>query len=71
VETEGHEPRDGRIFDAALHVSCKIDLFGHVVRHQLVAGGGTDFDVVRSQIVVAQVQATVPPLEAARRTAVF
>ena len=130
VETEGHEPQDGWIFDAALDVSYEIDLFGHVrrqieaardnaeavaaardalrvtiaaetaraygevcavgeeltvahqsldivsdqlhiVQNQLSAGAGTEFDVVRSQTLVAQVQATIPPLEGARRSAVF
>jgi NodT family efflux transporter outer membrane factor (OMF) lipoprotein len=35
------------------------------------AGAGSDYDVVRSQVLVAQVSATLPPLEGQRRAALF
>jgi NodT family efflux transporter outer membrane factor (OMF) lipoprotein len=35
------------------------------------AGAGSDYDVVRSEVLVAQVQATLPPLEGERRAALF
>ncbi|MCB8882344.1 efflux transporter outer membrane subunit [Acidisoma cellulosilytica] len=35
------------------------------------AGASTDFDVARSKTLVAQVQASIPPLDGARRAAVF
>ncbi len=130
LETEGHEPQDTWIFDAALDVSYEVDLFGHVrrqveaardnaqavaaaldvlrvtiaaetaraygavcalgeqlavareslaivsdqlriVQGERAAGAGSDYDVVRSQTLVAQVRASLPPLEGQRRAAVF
>jgi NodT family efflux transporter outer membrane factor (OMF) lipoprotein len=35
------------------------------------AGAGSEFDVVRTQVLVAQVRATIPPLEGQRRSAIF
>jgi multidrug efflux system outer membrane protein len=40
-----------------------------VARH--AAGGNSEFDVVRAQGLVAQVRATIPPLEGQRRAALF
>lgn len=42
-----------------------------IVQTALDAGGSTEFDVVRSETLVAQVKATIPPLEGQRRAAVF
>jgi NodT family efflux transporter outer membrane factor (OMF) lipoprotein len=39
--------------------------------HRRDAGAGSDFDVVRGQLLVAQVRATIPPLEGQRRAALF
>ena len=38
---------------------------------QLQAGGGSEFDVVRAQALVAQTQSTIPALEGQRRSALF
>jgi NodT family efflux transporter outer membrane factor (OMF) lipoprotein len=35
------------------------------------AGAGSEFDVVRTQVLVAQVRAAIPPLEGQRRSALF
>ncbi|WP_158915169.1 efflux transporter outer membrane subunit [Caulobacter sp. S45] len=35
------------------------------------AGAGSEFDVVRTQVLVAQVRAAIPPLEGQRRAAIF
>lgn len=35
------------------------------------AGAGSEFDVVRAQVLVAQIQASIPPLEGQRRAALF
>jgi NodT family efflux transporter outer membrane factor (OMF) lipoprotein len=42
-----------------------------IMQGELTAGAGTDFDVVRSQTLVAQVQAAIPPLEGQRNAALF
>ncbi|MCB8875276.1 efflux transporter outer membrane subunit [Acidisoma silvae] len=42
-----------------------------IVQASEAAGGSTDFDVARSKTLVAQVQATLPPLEGQRRAAIF
>ncbi|MBS0420164.1 MAG: efflux transporter outer membrane subunit [Proteobacteria bacterium] len=39
--------------------------------HRNEAGAGSQFDVVRAQQLVAQVRASIPPLEGQRRAAVF
>lgn len=48
-------------------VSREADITVH--RHD--AGGNSEFDVVRAQQLVAQVRATIPPLEGQRRAALF
>jgi NodT family efflux transporter outer membrane factor (OMF) lipoprotein len=48
-------------------VSHEADIIGQ--RHD--AGAGSEFDVVRADEVTAQVRATLPPLEGARRAALF
>jgi NodT family efflux transporter outer membrane factor (OMF) lipoprotein len=48
-------------------VSREVDI---LVR-RLNAGGGTEFDVVRAQGVVAQARSAIPPLEGQRRAALF
>ncbi len=42
-----------------------------IVRDRFEAGAGSQFDVVRAQVLVAQVRATLPPLEGQRRAALF
>ena len=42
-----------------------------ITRQRLKLGAGTDFDVVRSEQLVAQAQAAIPPLEGQRRSALF
>jgi NodT family efflux transporter outer membrane factor (OMF) lipoprotein len=42
-----------------------------IVQQRFAAGGGTQFDVTRQGVVVAQQQAALPPLEGQRRAALF
>jgi len=42
-----------------------------IVENRRAAGAGTDFDVVRSKTLVAQVQAILPPLEGQREAALL
>jgi NodT family efflux transporter outer membrane factor (OMF) lipoprotein len=42
-----------------------------IVQQRYDAGAGSKFDVVRSQVLVAQVRATLPPFEGERRAALF
>jgi NodT family efflux transporter outer membrane factor (OMF) lipoprotein len=42
-----------------------------IVQQRRDAGAGSDFDVVRAEVLVAQVRATLPPLEGQRRAALF
>ncbi len=42
-----------------------------IVQQQFDAGAGSQFDVVRSQVLVSQQRATLPPLQGARRAALF
>ena len=48
-------------------VSREADIFAS----RLQAGGGTEFDLVRAQNVVAQARSAIPPLEGQRRAALF
>jgi len=43
----------------------------NIVQQRLDAGAGSQFDVVRAEVVVAQVRASLPPLEGQRRAALF
>jgi NodT family efflux transporter outer membrane factor (OMF) lipoprotein len=42
-----------------------------IVQQRFDAGAGSQFDVVRSEVLVAQVRATLPPLEGQRHAALF
>jgi multidrug efflux system outer membrane protein len=42
-----------------------------IVENRRAAGAGTDFDVIRSKTLVAQVQAILPPLEGQRQAALL
>ena len=42
-----------------------------ITAQRQAAGGASDFDVVRTQALVAQVRSDIPPLEGARRSALF
>lgn len=42
-----------------------------IVQQQFDAGAGSQFDVVRNQVLVSQTRATLPPLQGARNAAVF
>jgi NodT family efflux transporter outer membrane factor (OMF) lipoprotein len=42
-----------------------------ILTRRLQAGGGSEFDVVRAQEVVAQARSAIPPLEGQRRAALF
>ena len=42
-----------------------------IVQQRFTAGGGTEFDVTRQGVVVAQQLATLPPLQGQRRAALF
>jgi NodT family efflux transporter outer membrane factor (OMF) lipoprotein len=51
-----------------------LDVVSHeaqITTHRQEAGAGSQFDVVRAQELVAQVRASIPPLEGQRRAAVF
>jgi NodT family efflux transporter outer membrane factor (OMF) lipoprotein len=51
-----------------------LDVVSHeaqITTNRLEAGAGSQFDVVRAQGLVAQVRASIPPLEGQRRAAVF
>jgi NodT family efflux transporter outer membrane factor (OMF) lipoprotein len=51
-----------------------LDVVAHeaeIIRNRLAAGAGSQFDVVRSEGLVAQVRASIPPLEGQRRAALF
>jgi NodT family efflux transporter outer membrane factor (OMF) lipoprotein len=43
----------------------------HITANRLQAGAGSEFEVVRAQALVAQVRASIPPLEGQRRAALF
>jgi NodT family efflux transporter outer membrane factor (OMF) lipoprotein len=42
-----------------------------ILNRRLQAGGGSEFDVVRAEEVVAQARSAIPPLEGQRRAALF
>jgi len=42
-----------------------------ITRNRLEAGAGSQFDVVRARVLVAQSQSAIPPLEGQRRAALF
>jgi len=42
-----------------------------IVQSQLAAGAGSQFDVVRSEVLVSQTRAELPPLQGARQAAMF
>jgi NodT family efflux transporter outer membrane factor (OMF) lipoprotein len=51
-----------------------LDVVGHeaeITRQRREAGAGSEFDVVRTDEVVAQTRSAIPPLEGQRRAAVF
>jgi NodT family efflux transporter outer membrane factor (OMF) lipoprotein len=51
-----------------------LDVVSHeadITLHRNEAGAGSEFEVVRSQQLVAQVKANIPPLEGQRRAALF
>jgi NodT family efflux transporter outer membrane factor (OMF) lipoprotein len=51
-----------------------VDVISHeaeITTNRQKAGDGSEFDVVRAQALVAQVRATIPPLEGQRRAALF
>src|SRR5262249_989489 len=51
-----------------------LDLVTHqadITRDRNLAGANSQFDVVRAEALVAQVRATIPPLEGARQAALF
>jgi NodT family efflux transporter outer membrane factor (OMF) lipoprotein len=51
-----------------------LDVISHeeqITDNRQKAGAGSEFDVVRAQVLVAQVRASIPPLEGQRRAALF
>ena len=42
-----------------------------IMQNRLAAGAGSQFDVVRAQVLVAQAQATLPPLQGERQASLF
>lgn len=57
-----------RVARQSLHI---VQQEANISEQQLAAGAGSRFDVARAQALVAQVGATIPPLEGERRAAIF
>jgi NodT family efflux transporter outer membrane factor (OMF) lipoprotein len=61
----------GEQLDAARHSLDVVSRESQITVHRNEAGAGSQFDVVRAQGLVAQVRASIPPLEGQRRAALF
>ena len=61
----------GEQVDVTRHSIEVVKSEADISERRLAAGGGSEFDVVRAQALVAQVRATLPPLEGRRRAALF
>lgn len=61
----------GEEIAVARHALDVVSRESQITIHRRDAGAGSDFDVVRTQVLVAQVRATIPPLEGQRRAALF
>jgi NodT family efflux transporter outer membrane factor (OMF) lipoprotein len=61
----------GEQLEVARHSLDVVSREADITVHRQGAGAGSEFDVVRSQGLVAQVRAGIPPLEGQRKAAVF
>lgn len=61
----------GKQIDVARHSLQVVSRESEITANRESAGAGSQFDVVRAQALVAQVRATIPPLEGQRRAALF
>jgi NodT family efflux transporter outer membrane factor (OMF) lipoprotein len=61
----------GEQLDVAHHSLDVVSHEAQITTHRQEAGAGSQFDIVRAQELVAQVRASIPPLEGQRRAAVF
>jgi NodT family efflux transporter outer membrane factor (OMF) lipoprotein len=61
----------GEQIAVARHALDVVSREAQITTHRLEAGAGSEFDVVRAQLLVAQVRSTLPPLEGQRRSALF
>jgi NodT family efflux transporter outer membrane factor (OMF) lipoprotein len=61
----------GEELNVAHHSLDVVSREAQITNNRQEAGAGSQFDVVRSQELVAQVRASIPPLEGQRRAALF
>ena len=61
----------GEQIDVANHSLALVTQQAGIVQQEESAGAGSNFDVIRSEVLVAQTHATLPPLEGERRAALF
>jgi NodT family efflux transporter outer membrane factor (OMF) lipoprotein len=61
----------GEELDVAHHSLDVVSREERITNNRKEAGAGSQFDVVRAEELVAQVRASIPPLEGQRRAAVF
>jgi NodT family efflux transporter outer membrane factor (OMF) lipoprotein len=61
----------GEELSVAHHSLDVVSREAEITNNRLEAGAGSQFDLVRAQELVAQVSASIPPLEGQRRVAVF
>jgi NodT family efflux transporter outer membrane factor (OMF) lipoprotein len=61
----------GEELEVARHSLNIVSREADITVHRNEAGANSEFDVVRAQGLVAQVKATIPPLEGQRRSALF
>jgi NodT family efflux transporter outer membrane factor (OMF) lipoprotein len=61
----------GEQITVARHALEVVSRESQITTNRREAGAGSEFDVVRTQVLVAQVRATIPPLEGQRRSAIF
>jgi NodT family efflux transporter outer membrane factor (OMF) lipoprotein len=61
----------GEELDAARHSLEVVSRERDITVHQHEAGANSDFDVARTEALVAQVHSAIPPLEGQRRAALF
>lgn len=61
----------GEELDVARHSLEVVSREAKITANRQEAGAGSQFDVVRSEQLVAQVRASIPPLEGQRRAALF
>jgi len=61
----------GEQISVARHALAVVNRSSEITGQRRLAGAGSEFDVVRTEGLAAQVRATIPPLEGQRRAALF